>query len=357
MRVVLISVLIAVSAGSAFAHKPSDAHLQVVIAGDRVSGSLAVAIRDLDGALDLDFDGNGDVTWVEMTTAAPRVATYAGERLVIASGGTPCTFTFGAGVLVDFSDGAYWTMTVNGVCTSTPESLVVTYGLLFEIDAQHRGIVQIKSAGTSKTVVARDGTPITIQLEPSSGWTFFKAGIRNLLGSLHHLAFVACLLLPCIVRRRSRGRQPDESWRELVRGVAPILAVFTLANVATLLLSASGLVGLPPPVVELGLALSLALVASLALLRLSVDLSFEVGLVRGLGFALWLHHLAPPAHRLGPVAGFGIGLVLGQTVCVAVLAAVLFAVRRTIVPQILLWAVAAVAEIAAIIWTLQLLFG
>ena len=348
MKFAILAVLLV--SRVAAAHKPSDAHLQIVVADDRLSGSLAVAIRDLDGALELDFDGNGQITWAEAHAAGPRIAAYAAERLAITGDGSPCSITFGAPALVDFSDGAYWTLPITGTCPSPPEMLAVTYELLFDIDAQHRGIVQIRSAGTSKTAVARDASPIIVQLEPSSAGTFFRRGFGRVTHSLEQLVFLACLVLPIVLRPKRR-----ESAREVVCGTATLFGAFALANATMLLVSAAGLVQVPAILVEIAIALSVVAVAVMNLARVLEarwDLAFELGLLHGLGFAIWLHDLGVPAHRLAPVLGFGAGVVVAQAAVVAVLVAGLFVLRRTVGYQVLLWAGSATAVGAGAIWAL-----
>lgn len=57
-----LAILIALTA-TAWAHKPSDAHLALAADGAHITGRLDVAVRDLDGALQID-DGDGHITWV-----------------------------------------------------------------------------------------------------------------------------------------------------------------------------------------------------------------------------------------------------------------------------------------------------
>jgi len=59
----LVVMLLLVSA-QAWAHKPSDAHLRLDVHGDRVTGRLDIAVRDLEGALSID-DGDGQVGGVK----------------------------------------------------------------------------------------------------------------------------------------------------------------------------------------------------------------------------------------------------------------------------------------------------
>ena len=102
---VMLSWLVA---APAWAHKPSDAHLRLSAAGDTITGRLDIAVRDLDGALGLDADGDGRITWGELTAAEPRIAEYVARRLVLGTGGATCRQALGQPALTDLSDGAYW---------------------------------------------------------------------------------------------------------------------------------------------------------------------------------------------------------------------------------------------------------
>jgi hypothetical protein len=54
------------------AHKPSDSYLALSLAGDRVDGQWDIALRDLDYAIGLDADGNGEIPWGEVTMLPAR---------------------------------------------------------------------------------------------------------------------------------------------------------------------------------------------------------------------------------------------------------------------------------------------
>ncbi len=51
---------------AAHAHKPSDSYLTLSVAGDRIEGQWDIALRDLDYALSLDTNQNGEITWGEV---------------------------------------------------------------------------------------------------------------------------------------------------------------------------------------------------------------------------------------------------------------------------------------------------
>jgi hypothetical protein len=48
------------------AHKPSDSYLALSVQGTIVQGQWDIALRDLDFAIGLDADGDGEITWGEV---------------------------------------------------------------------------------------------------------------------------------------------------------------------------------------------------------------------------------------------------------------------------------------------------
>ena len=336
-RALVIAMALAPSV--AWAHKPSDAHLQLAVSGDQLAGTLAVALRDLDGALDLDADGDGEITWGEVLSASQRIDTYAHERVAV----TGCTFAFGTGKLVDFSDGAYWAMPLTGSCASAPSTLVVHYALLFDIDAQHRGIVHVETARGSRTIVVRDAKPIAIALATDSMSTSLAQGFVR-VWSPAELALLGCLILPVVLLRRGRPR-------DVARGVTAIFVAFAVASCATLLVAAAELVYLPPQLVDAALVIAIVAAAASNLLRSVAsrwELAFELGLVQGLGAALWLRDAGLATHRLAPTLGFAAGIAIAQAAFVAVLVPALFLIRRTFADRALLWVGSAATGLAAI---------
>ena len=62
MRILLVIALLLMSS-LAWAHKPSDSYLSLTVQQVRVEGRWDIALRDLDDAIGLDGDGNGEITW------------------------------------------------------------------------------------------------------------------------------------------------------------------------------------------------------------------------------------------------------------------------------------------------------
>ena len=156
------------AATPAWAHKPSDAHLRLAVDGAAITGRLDVAIRDLDAALELDADGNGEITWRELSDGAPRIAAYLTRRLVLGADGAPCALRLGTPALAELSDGTYWALPVSAVCTHAPRSLDVGYALLFDVDSLHRGLLLITGQTTIQTTILRDPQPVRVALDQAT---------------------------------------------------------------------------------------------------------------------------------------------------------------------------------------------
>src|SRR5438874_6705415 len=89
----LCATLFALLAAPALAHKPSDAYLSLTRDEAALSGQWDIALRDLDNAIGLDSNGDGDLTWGEIRSKRAEVVAYAMSRLAVASAGAPCTLS------------------------------------------------------------------------------------------------------------------------------------------------------------------------------------------------------------------------------------------------------------------------
>jgi hypothetical protein len=102
---------------SACAHKASDSYLTLTRAGSdaaAISGRWDIALRDLDNAITLDADGDGDISWGEVRVKHRSIADYALSRLTIESSGASCSITTGEQLIEQHSDGAYTVLLFTG---------------------------------------------------------------------------------------------------------------------------------------------------------------------------------------------------------------------------------------------------
>lgn len=343
-RAVIAILVVLCMSSTAAAHKPSDSHLRLDLDGDQLTGRIDVAVRDLDAALVID-DGDGELTWGELDAARERIAGYVATRLDF---GPSCPLVQRDAALLDLSDGAYWSTPITVLCG--PRALSIRYTLLFDIDAQHRGLAHVGG----QTVIVRDAAPVTVELgDATSLSSFVREGVWHIWIGIDHILFLVCLILPAVW---TTGRR-RKTLRAVCVEVFEIVTAFTLAHSITLVISAVGLFTLPSRYVETAIALSVVAAAINNLVRL-VDarwaVAFALGLLHGFGFASVLVDLGLPSRELiGALLGFNVGVEVGQVAIVVALLPLLYAIRSTLAYRVLLFAGSGAVAIIASMWAYQ----
>src|SRR5580658_5913257 len=69
----------------AYAHKPSDSYLTIAqpASGTTLVGQWDIALRDLEHAIGIDANADGDITWGELKARQPEVIRYAFSHLTL----------------------------------------------------------------------------------------------------------------------------------------------------------------------------------------------------------------------------------------------------------------------------------
>jgi len=338
IRALAFAVLL-LAAVAAAAHKPSDAYLTVERDGAALRGQWDIALRDLDNAIGLDTDGDGDITWRELRIRHDDVAAYALQRLRIASAGESCPLTATEHLVDSHTDGAYAVLKFTGTCPQPGPTLAIGYRLFGDIDPQHRGLLNYVEGGDSRSVVFSVDTPERVVGGDSDGpiaqfVAYVHEGVWHIWLGFDHILFLLSLLLPAVLVRRDGRWQPKGSFRGAFIEVAKVVTAFTLAHSITLSLAALGVVSLPSRWVESAIALSVVLAALNNLLPVVSQgrwiAAFAFGLLHGFGFAGALRDLGLPTGSLAlSLAGFNVGVELGQLAIVAVFLPIAFWLRGT----------------------------
>jgi hypothetical protein len=164
-------------------------------------------------------------------------------------------------------------------------------------------------------------------------------GVSHIWEGYDHLAFVTLLVLPIVLGgpRRRDGKRPPT--RNAIASIAGVITAFTAAHSLTLALATLGVVSVPTRAVESAIAISVLVAAVANVLpnvpRLGAKLAFGFGLVHGLGFATALGDLgARDAGVAASLAGFNVGVELGQLAVVAAALPILFALRDSRVARV-----------------------
>ena len=359
---VMLAALLAL-AGTAAAHKPSDAYLTVTRDGAELSGQWDIALRDLDNAIGLDTNGDGEITWGELKARRADIERYAFGRLRITSGGEPCTLRARDYQVDSHTDGAYVVLGLAGHCGQAAPTLAIDYRLFLEIDPQHRGLLNFVENGESRSVVFSVDTPERTVGGDHAGpltqfGTYLDEGIWHIWLGYDHILFLVSLLLPAVLVRRSGRWQPESSFRAAFVDVAKVVTAFTLAHSITLSLAALGIVALPSRWVESAIALSVVLAALNNLFPVVANgrwiAAFGFGLLHGFGFAGALRDLGLPTGSLAlSLAGFNLGVEIGQLAIVTLFLPLAYAMRMTWGYRRLVFAggSAAIAAIATVWFT------
>lgn len=190
-----------------------------------------------------------------------------------------------------------WRVTIELPMTALPEG------------HQHAAVVRWGALERPK-VLTRDDPSVSVAPDdaPVPGFfAFVPAGVRHIATGWDHMLFLVALLL---VRARARS-------------IAVTVTAFTVAHSVTLALAATGVFVPSARIVEPAIAASVGWVGFENLFVKSGDgrwrITFPFGLVHGFGFASALAELELPRRALaGALAGFNVGVELGQLVVVAI---------------------------------------
>ncbi|MGQ0503941.1 MAG: HupE/UreJ family protein [Myxococcaceae bacterium] len=327
-------------ATAAWAHKPSDSYLSLD-AGEGLTARWDLALRDLDQVLALDANGDGNLTWQEIRSQEKRLLSFASSGLVVqAADGTGCSPRYAPLRLARHSDGTYAVLEWKSACPAE-KGVHVDYRAFFNVDPQHRGVVQIGAADRSATyVLSRDHHTLDVPVASTSAWAGFGgmvvSGVEHIWAGIDHLLFLLALLLPSVVRRDPvQGWVAVRGFKSVAADVFKIVTAFTVAHSLTLSASALGFVSLPSRLVESAIAASVVLAAANNIYPLLREnrwvAALALGLLHGFGFSSALSDLGLQGRALlVGLFGFNVGVELGQLACVLVFLPLAYFVRSSV---------------------------
>lgn len=348
MRVTVIVLGLLLAAGWSLvceAHKPSDSYLTLSqpVQGGVLEGQWDIALRDLEHAVGLDINQDGVITWGELRTRQEAVTRYAFSRLSVEeiSHGErqACQPRFGTLLFDEHVDGGYAVLRFSLDCPSRAAQLILHYHLLFDVDPNHRGLLDVRSEGASQAfVLSRDTATTTLNLHSPDRWgqfrTFVIEGIWHIWTGYDHILFLLTLLIPAVVIYQNRQWQPRESLHDSLLDVLKVVTAFTLAHSLTLTLAVNGWVSLPSRIVESGIALTVLLGALNNLFPVVLGrrwvVAFAFGLIHGMGFASVLADLGLRSWNLvRALVGFNVGVEIGQLAIVVLFVPLAYGLRQT----------------------------
>jgi HupE/UreJ protein len=330
----LVLALVLLVPALASAHKPSDSYLMLEHTVNGVRGRWDIAIRDLEPAVGVDADHDGTVNWGELKARLPVVSAYATAHLSASTGGARCKVSVAPLGVVEHSDGKYVALSLELSCPGDAAAIELVYDLLFDIDAQHRGVLRYSGAGQLQPFVfSKARRSIVLSHATPRFAAIVRLGIEHILSGYDHLLFLIALLLPAVLRRRDGVWQPAADFRTVLLDVLRTVTAFTIAHSLTLALSAAHWLVLPSRFVESAIAASIVLAALnnlFPVLDAGRSLAFGLGLLHGFGFAAVLSDLGLSGNSfLRTLFGFNLGVELGQLAVVIALLPLLHVLRRS----------------------------
>lgn len=352
---------------SAYAHKPSDSYLVLSVKGNKIAGQWDIALRDLDFAIGLDANGDGAITWGEVRAKHSDISAYAMSRLQLSAQGNACPAHATGHLVDDHTDGAYAVLRFEAECSAIAETLLARYGLFFDIDPQHKGLLRLQYQGTSSTGIfsPEQATQQFSLNQPSRLGQFFaygREGVWHIWIGFDHILFLLALLLPSVVSRQQKNWQAVNAFEPAFWTVLKIVTAFTVAHSLTLSLAALGIISLPSRWVESIIAASVVMAALNNVFPLFGErrwvMAFVFGLIHGFGFASVLTDLGLPSDALVlALVGFNLGVEAGQLAIVAAFLPIAFALRRSwFYQRIILLGGSASIAILAMVWLVERAF-
>lgn len=335
-----------VSASGVHAHSSGNSYLAFSMRDATPVLRVDVSIRDLDFVFDLDSDRNGEVTWAETSARQTELLAWVSDGVEVSAAGDRCALSALPPMASQRGDGVYWstewTVGCQGAATQPIPGLSLRYGLMFERDNLHRGLLKVDLPNEQNTAILSPEHPVASLVQGSTRlWDIFQRyvieGVWHIWIGIDHILFLLSLLLLAPLSSAPRSVvswEPVSRFRLAFFDVVSVVTAFTVAHSITLGLSVMNWVDPPADVIEPVIALSVVLAALNNLLGwFSLKrwrLAFVFGLIHGFGFANVLLDLGLPTQALAvALGGFNVGVELGQLAIVVVFLSVAWWLRHT----------------------------
>lgn len=360
----LSSLLLLCFANISYAHQLSTAYLNGSFDDTGVfKAQWQVRLYDLEQAVGIDIDGDGQVRWQELQSRAEVVTQYLQANLQLKRADKNCVLAIDPDWQVDthFNEG-YLVLPIRAQC-AIKGTATLSYSSFFEIDSQHKLLFSMSNEKNASPRILSDANrSITFNEGSGSRFATFKEFVVQ--GAIHiwigfdHILFLFSLLLSCVLIRNHKTWQSNTSVKNIIIHTTWIVTAFTLAHSITLTATALNWIHLPSRWVEVGIAISVAL-AALNNIFPAVKrvgwLTFGFGLLHGMGFAGALGELGLPADQQAlTILAFNIGVEIGQMLIVILVLPILMLLRKHYwYARYSMTGLSAIIVIVAMQWTLQ----
>ena len=341
--------------GPAAAHETTRSYLTITAEEANVTADFRIAFRDIEVAVWMDENLDGQITWGEAKRRMEAVDAYVLANVELATPLGACTLKRSGASSSSDAGIDYLDLAFAGTCpapaSGNPE-LTLHSTLFTDIDPDHRMFVTALVQGIRATeLISRANPNIALDASSQGAWatfaSYFRSGIDHLSGGRDHIVFLLALMLPFVCSARSK--------KAAALGILGAVTGFTIAHAMTLTAAATQLLRPNSAVIEALIALSIILTAVdnvrpfLRMPRAAVAAFF--GTIHGFGFAAALGTLNLSGSALAvALLGFNLGIEAAQVVLVLLTMPFLylFGAGRWV-----LWTGSAAAALVGTFWLVQ----
>ncbi len=329
---------------------------------ETLSGELLLTPKDIGKVAGLDTNSDGNLTWGEVNGNHNLAKSYIQNHLIIRGSETRCTVSVALPTIRDISAESLLVYPLSVNCAFLNEVSIHYTGMLNDFPT-HKLLTSITlNEQTSVYVLDSERASFTF-LPQNSSWVsqfdeMVYQGIWHIFIGLDHILFLVATLLTVNLHRKNNRWVKEQNKKHIIKSTVILVSTFTLVHSITLTATALDFIPLESRIVELGIAISVAITALNNMFPIIMRLgfiTFGFGLLHGMGFASVFSDLnAQSGGLLMNVLAFNVGVELGQLVIVALLLPLLILLRnlRAYSKNIMPIASSIIAVIAAN-WILQ----
>jgi hypothetical protein len=329
----LLCLLLLALPGAAYSAGAHESYLDLNVEKARVQGEWKVRVSDLDAALQLDANRDGEVTWPEMLPRQADIEGYLNSQLALRIEGADAGLTFDK-MVYGAQDGEALILTqVSATSRADIQKIDIDYAL-------NRALLKLvwSGKGWNEATLSPASGALTFTRDSASGAGFtdlLKSGVWHIWIGFDHVLFLLVLLIPAVFQRTAEGREGVPDFGGAFARVIVIVSAFTIAHSITLTAAAMQWIVLPGRLVESAIAASVFVAALLNFLPTTAGvrgawLAFGFGLLHGFGFAGVLSEVETAGTPLWrTLVAFNLGVELGQLAIVAAFLPLAYILRNT----------------------------
>jgi len=336
----ILALLLLALPGVASAQDVHGAYLTLNVDKAALQGEWRVRLLDLDPALELDTNRDGEITWQEIEHRRADIERLLHASLRIHANGADTNLSFRDLVYGAQNNVPFIRTQLSATAPADISTIAVDYSLLPDQHSDHSCQLKIiwRGQGTHAAEVSARSGILTFARESAASngvLAQLRSGIWHIWTGYDHVLFLLVLLIPAVFQRTATGREAVPDFGGAFARVIVIVSAFTVAHSLTLTFAAMQWITLPSRLVESAIAASVFIAALLNFLPTTAGvrgawLAFGFGLLHGFGFA---GVLSETDMGDGPIwrtlLAFNAGVEIGQLVIVAAFLPIAYLLRNT----------------------------